>query len=83
MKIEPFGECFVMFSVDAGMEHLSISHKDRLPTWDELHEARYKYMSPSITVAMLLPPKNQYVNLHQFCFHLWQLNEGEVTPLGE
>lgn len=29
-------------------------------------------------MAMILPPTNEYVNIHNFCFHLHQIpNEGE------
>lgn len=64
---------------DSPRWHLSIAHtglggpdSSRYPTWDEVHEARYKFLPGNITVAMLLPPKSQYVNVHQNCFHLWQ-----------
>jgi hypothetical protein len=55
--------------------HLSISHSDRYPTWDEIKNARYALMPDEITMAMLLPPKAQYVNLHPNCFHLHEIIE--------
>lgn len=73
-----FGECKVLFSIDWGMQHMSISHPTRLPTWEELRDARYKFMAPHIHVAMLLPPKEQYVNVHEYCFQLWELAKGEL-----
>lgn len=53
--------------------HLSISHPFRYPTWDEIHAARYCFMPEEITVAMILPPKAEYVNIHKNCFHLYEL----------
>lgn len=65
--------------------HLSISHSihfngeqqpGRYPTWDEITDARYRFVPDSVTMAMLLPPRSQYVNLHATTFHLWQIKGG-------
>lgn len=53
--------------------HLSISRRDRYPSWDEIRDARYALLPDDITMAMLLPPKAEYVNLHKNCFHLHEL----------
>jgi len=58
-----------------GRWHLSISHPGRYPTWDEIKEARYQLVPNNVTMAMLLPPKEQYVNVHANCFHLWEIRE--------
>lgn len=57
--------------------HMSISCADRYPTWDEIHDARYALIPLGITVAQILPPPHEYVNRHQFCFHLWEIDDGE------
>lgn len=58
--------------------HLSISHASgprltRYPTWDEIADARYRFVPNDVTMAMLLPPREQYVNLMETCFHLHQI----------
>lgn len=61
--------------------HLSISHRTsthpprpgRYPDWDEITEARYRFIPDEIRVAMLLPPRAEYLSLHDTCFHLWEL----------
>jgi hypothetical protein len=61
--------------------HLSISHRTndhppvpgRYPTWDEIVEARYEFCPAAMTMAMLLPPKEEYVNVHETTFHLWEM----------
>lgn len=61
--------------------HLSISHRTngptprpgRYPTWDEIREARERFIPDEVTVAMLLPPKAEYVNVHGTTFHLWEI----------
>jgi hypothetical protein len=55
--------------------HLSIAHPDRYPTWDEIADARYGLIPDDVTMAMLLPPRGEYVNEHPHCFHLWQVED--------
>jgi len=62
----------------ADLWHLSISHPDRYPTWDELADARYELVPDQVTMAMLLPPKADYLNVHPHCFHLWQIDDRRV-----
>lgn len=64
--------------------HLSISHqpqgqrsRPRYPTWDEIAEARYRFCPAEVTMAMLLPPLDDYVALHDTAFHLHELPDSE------
>lgn len=45
----------------------------RYPNWDEIASARYEFCPPRMTMAMVLPPKEEYVNLHDTTFHLWEV----------
>lgn len=62
--------------------HLSISHRTnenppkpgRLPTWEEIKEARYSLLPDRIYAAIILPPQNEYVNCHETTMHLWQIS---------
>lgn len=67
----------LIVSIDNGRWHLSIAHPDRDPTWKEIHDARYKFVPDEVTMVMFLPPKAQYVNLHEHCFHLWEIRKRE------
>ena len=61
--------------------HLSIAHsrplgdrhRRRYCNWDEIAEARYSLLPDDITVAMLLPPRGQYVAVHPTVFHLHEI----------
>ena len=77
------GHLFVLISADRpGELHLSISHRlnlsdarghaipGRLPTWDEIKDARYRFLSETATYGILLPPPGEYVNLFATCIHL-------------
>jgi hypothetical protein len=74
------GECKVIVSYeqptpnDANMRwHLSISCQDRYPTWEEIKDARYSLLPMGLTFAQLLPPMDQFINIHPNCFHLWEI----------
>jgi len=72
---------------DGPQWHLSISHRTsthpprpgRYPEWDEITDARYRFVPDGVTMAMLLPPRAEYVNAHDTCFQLWQV-PGEAVP---
>jgi hypothetical protein len=65
--------------------HLSISHRPnsfrsagRYPAWDEIAHARYELLPDDITVAMLLPPPDEYVALHDTTFHLHEIDDPDL-----
>lgn len=58
--------------------HLSISCQFRLPTWDEVKDARYSLMGLGLQVAMMLPPSNEYINVHNYCFHLYEIPDPRI-----
>lgn len=58
-----------------GRWHLSIAHAERDPSWEEIRDARYQFVPDEAHVAMILPPKDEYVNAHEHCFHLWEIKE--------
>jgi hypothetical protein len=53
--------------------HVSISRADRLPDWPELLAAVEALAGPDIDMAMIKPRRADYVNLHDYCLHFWQL----------
>lgn len=55
--------------------HMSISRPDRYPDWDEVAGAWYALVpeATSRTAAMILPPADEYVNLHPNCFQVHEL----------
>lgn len=52
--------------------HISMSYPDHNPTWDEIKAVRYAFYPKTIDVMMMLPKDGDYVNVHPYCFHLWQ-----------
>ena len=79
------GHLTVMVGIEDGEWHMSISHRidtrqgpkpGRNPTWEEIRDARYRFVPDEVTMAMFLPPRAEYVNIHDTTFHLWQAQEG-------
>ena len=67
------GECSIFLgTLPNGKTHMSISHATRLPTWDEVSKARYKIIDDDKDMAMYLPKKDDYVNVHIYCLHLFE-----------
>ena len=59
--------------------HLSVSHNKRNPTWEEIRDLRYALVPDEAMMAMFLPSRSDYVNAHQYCFHLFEIEKSE-TP---
>lgn len=80
-KLYSKGPCRVLVSQEPhGAKlrwHLSISCSDRYPGWEEIKDARYALLPLGLTFAQILPPPNEYTNIHPNCFHLWEIEDGE------
>lgn len=53
-------------------EHVSVSLRDRVPTWDEMCWVKDQFFDEEETVVQFHPPRSEYVNHHPFCLHLWR-----------
>jgi hypothetical protein len=74
LKKYKMGRCAVIVSVDDGLWHLSISTPNALPSYAEMKEARYTFCPDNIFMAEIFPPRDQFVNVHPYCRHLWEIN---------
>jgi len=61
--------------------HMSISLRDRYPTWDEVTGAWYTLVPDAATrlAVMILPPRADYVNIHDYCFQVHEMLDGVVA----
>lgn len=60
--------------------HLSASYPNRLPTWEDLREAKDTFCGKGREAYIVFPPLERYVNDHPFVLHLWCPLEGAVLP---
>jgi hypothetical protein len=73
----------VIVSDEVGWDHVSVSLKNRTPTWDDMVYIKNLFWDDSETVLQFHPPKSDYVNIHKHCLHLWknQRTPVELPPL--
>ena len=69
----------IIASDGMGWEHVSVSRKDRCPTWDEMCQVKALFWEPQDCVIQFHPSASEYVNLHPFCLHLWR-EKGRDAP---
>lgn len=63
---------YVMVSDGLGWEHVSVSRKDRCPTWNEMNTIKDLCWDEDDVVIQYHPPKKDYVNNHPYCLHMWR-----------
>ena len=66
------GQLHIVASNGAGWEHVSVSRRDRCPTWDEMCKVKALFWCPDEVVIQYHPAEKVYVNRHRFCLHLWR-----------
>jgi hypothetical protein len=49
--------------------NLGMSHPERYPTWDEMVWIRYQLLPDGITMALILPPLEDYINFEDKTGH--------------
>jgi hypothetical protein len=67
-------DCKILCGCESVGWHMSISHPYRYPTWDEIKQVRYELMPKDLDIGMILPVEDDYINIHNFCFHLFELD---------
>ena len=63
----------------SGWEHVSVSLKDRCPTWDEMCFIKNLFWHESETVIQFHPKKSKHINQMPYCLHLWKQIGGEYV----
>jgi len=53
-------------------EHVSVSVQSRCPTWEEMDYVKRLFWRDDETVIQLHVPRDQHINCHQTCLHLWK-----------
>ena len=72
---------FVIASSDYGWEHVSVSCPSKIPTWDIMCKIKDLFFYDDEVVMQLHPKKEDYVNNHPNCLHMWRpTNEKIPTP---
>lgn len=64
----------VFVTLEDGAYHLSVSSNHTLGYY-ELKEIRYAFLPDRIYAAQVFPPREEFVNVHQNCFHLYEIQD--------
>ena len=79
------GELWHVIIADGmGFKHLSITNaqKRMLPNWTVLSRVKDAYCGDDEWAVLYFPAKDDYINDHPFCHHLWTpLNEPLPKPM--
>ena len=65
----------VVWSTGGGWDHVSVSWRNRCPTWEEMCEVKKLFFYPEEVCVQYHPPESEYVNYFPFCLHLWSFQE--------
>lgn len=60
--------------------HVSLSRRDRLPSYDDLALVKRAFLGPDTRAIQLFVPEAEHVNRHRFCLHLWHCVDGDGLP---
>ena len=62
----------VIASDKMGWDHVSVSIKHRVPTWEEMEYIKRMFWEKETTVLQFHPPVSKYINKCENCLHLWR-----------
>ena len=78
VKLKHSQTVFVIASDALGWEHVSVSRRDRCPTWDEMCQIKALFWEESDCVIQYHPASHDYINNHPNCLHLWRPTVREI-----
>ena len=73
----------VILSDEGGWRHLSVTNAQRkvMPDWNVMCRLKDAFFADDEWVVLYIPAKEEYINDHPFCHHLWSpLEQTLPTP---
>lgn len=62
-------------------DHVSVSNLNRCPTWEEMSFIKDIFFKDDEAAVQYHPKKNDYINLHKYCLHMWRPQKEHIpTP---
>jgi len=68
----------VIASIGEGWDHVSVSLRNRVPTYDEMEMVRELFFRDDETVMQLSVPRSDHINCHPYCLHWWRPQNAEI-----
>lgn len=75
------GLLFIVASSGGGWDHVSVSRRNRCPTWIEMEAVKRLLFEPDEVCMQLHVAVSEHLSLHPYCLHLWRPNDGRTIPL--
>lgn len=74
-------KCLVMMTCINGWEHLTVSHKNKIPSWECMNEMKEMFFNDDEECFQFHPKKENYINNNEYCLHIWRRTDGQMmTP---
>jgi hypothetical protein len=75
-------ELHVIAGRGKGWDHISVSCRDRCPTWNEMDKMKRIFFDDSEVAMQLHVPVKDHINLHPFTLHIWRpISKRKPIPL--
>ncbi len=69
---------FVIISSGDGWEHVSVSRKSRMPTYDDMVWVSQTFWDKNDCLMQLRVPLKDHVNISNHCLHWWRPIDQEI-----
>lgn len=79
IRLKPGGSVFktICAPADEEWQHVSVSLPNRTPHWSEMCRIKELFWGEDVTCIQFHPKKEDYVNFHPYCLHIWRWTKGE------
>lgn len=76
----PDDEGFIAYCDGQEWIHVSVSHKDRLPSYQEMKEIKRVFIGDERMAISIWPKARVHVNIAKNCLHLWHRADADPCP---
>lgn len=68
----------VSFTRILGWEHLCVSFKNKIPSWEVMNEMKEMFFEDNEDAFQYHPVKDNYINNNEYCLHIWRPLETNI-----
>lgn len=61
-----------------GWDHVSVSLKNRCPTWREMEHVKHLFFKPDEVAIQLHVRAEDHININKFCLHIWRPQHAKI-----
>lgn len=74
------GRLRVIACIGDGWDHVSVSRRNRVPSWEDMEFVKRRFFLRSEVAMQLHVPPTDHISCHPYCLHLWRPNDGREIP---